>query len=296
MLKRSLFIANPCHLSAQNNQMVVTNKETGEIKQASIEDIGFLILENPQITFTVRLAELLTENNVAVVFCNSKYLPTSMLLNLEQHHLQSEMFRNQINASEPLKKQLWSQTIIAKINNQASALKLLGKEYLKLTELAKKVLSGDTTNREAQAARIYWSELFGNNFTRERNGLPPNNALNYGYAILRAGVARALVGSGLLPTLGIHHHNKYNAYCLADDIMEPYRPYVDILVYKLNNEKNIEPDLTTEIKLEILKLLTTDIVLENTTRPLMLGLSQTTASLSRCFSGEQKKLSYPTLE
>lgn len=296
MIKRSLFIANPCHLSAQNNQMIVTNKDTGEIKQASIEDIGFLILENPQITFTVRLAELLTENNVAVIFCNSKYLPTSMLLNLEQHHLQNEMFRNQINASEPLKKQLWSQTIIAKINNQASALKLLGKEYLKLNELAKKVLSGDTTNREAQAARIYWSELFGNNFTRERNGAPPNNALNYGYAILRAGVARALVGSGLLPTLGIHHHNKYNAYCLADDVMEPYRPYVDILVYKLNNEKNIEPDLTTEIKLEILKLLTTDIVLENTTRPLMLGLTQTTASLSRCFSGEQKKLSYPTLE
>ena len=296
MLKRSLFIANPCHLSAQNNQMIVTNKETGEIKQASIEDIGFLILENPQITFTVILAELLSANNVAVVFCNSKYMPVSMLLNLEQHHLQNEMFRNQINASEPLKKQLWSQTIVAKINNQASALKQLGKEYLKLHELAKKVLSGDTTNREAQAARIYWSELFGNDFTRERNGSPPNNALNYGYAILRAAVARALVGSGLLPTLGIHHHNKYNAYCLADDIMEPYRPYVDMLVYKLNSEQNIEPDLTTNIKLEILKLLTIDIILENTTRPLMLGLSQTTASLSRCFSGEQKKLSYPTLE
>lgn len=296
MLKRSLFIANPCHLSAQNNQMIVTNKETGEIKQASIEDIGFLILENPQITFTVILAELLSANNVAVVFCNSKYMPVSMLLNLEQHHLQNEMFRNQINASEPLKKQLWSQTIVAKINNQASALKQLGKEYLKLHELAKKVLSGDTTNREAQAARIYWSELFGNDFTRERNGLPPNNALNYGYAILRAAVARALVGSGLLPTLGIHHHNKYNAYCLADDIMEPYRPYVDMLVYKLNSEQNIEPDLTTNIKLEILKLLTIDIIMENTTRPLMLGLSQTTASLSRCFSGEQKKLSYPTLE
>lgn len=296
MIKRTLFFANPCHLSLQNNQMVVTNKETGEIKQAAIEDIGFVILENPQITFTVRLAELLSENNVAVVFCNSKYLPTSMLLNLEQHHLQNEIFSTQINASEPLKKQLWSQTIVAKINNQAAVLKIHGKQYLKLTELAKNVLSGDSTNREAQAARIYWSELFGNDFTRDRNGLPPNNALNYGYAILRAAVARALVGSGLLPTLGIHHHNKYNAYCLADDIMEPYRPYVDMLVLKINSEKNIETDLTTEIKLEILKLLTTDIVLEKTTRPLMLGLSQTTASLSKCFSGEQKKLSYPTIE
>ena len=295
MIKRTLFFANPCHLSLQNNQMVVTNKETGEIKQASIEDIGFVILENPQITFTVRLAELLTENNVAVVFCNSKYLPTSMLLNLEQHHLQNEIFATQINASEPLKKQLWSQTIVAKINNQAAVLKIHGKQYLKLTELAKNVLSGDSTNREAQAARIYWSELFGSDFLRDRNGLPPNNALNYGYAILRAAVARALVGSGLLPTLGIHHHNKYNAYCLADDIMEPYRPYVDLLVLKINSEKNIETDLTTEIKLEILKLLTTDIVLEKTTRPLMLGLSQTTASLSKCFSGEQKKLSFPAV-
>jgi len=296
MLKRSLFFGNPYHLSVKNKQMQITNKDSGEVKQAPIEDLGFVILENHQITLTIKLAQVLAENNVAVVFCDSKHHPSSMLLNLETHHLQNEMFSNQIKASEPLKKQLWRQTIIAKINNQAAVLKLLGKQYLKLNELAKNVISGDTTNREAQAARIYWTELLGKDFTRERYGLPPNNALNYGYAILRAAVARALVGSGLLPTLGIHHHNKYNAFCLADDIMEPYRPYVDILVYRIDKAKEIEFDLTTDIKAEILKILTRDVVFEKTKRPLMIGLSQTTVSLAKCFAGEHKKLLFPTFK
>jgi CRISPR-associated protein Cas1 len=295
MLKRTLFFSNACYLSTKNGQIVISNKESGEIKQAPIEDVGFIVLENQQITITTKLIEALNDNNVAVVFCNSKFHPTSMLLNLENHHLQNEIFRNQIQATEPLKKQLWKQTIVAKISNQANVLKILGKQYLNLVEYAKNVQSGDSTNREAQAARFYWNELFGKEFSRERVGHPPNNALNYGYAILRAAVARSLVGSGLLPTLGIHHHNKYNAFCLADDIMEPYRPYVDLLVYNLNKNHEIEFDLTTELKLEILKILTFDVEFDNTKRPLMLGLSQTTASLSKCFAGEIKKLSFPVI-
>jgi len=295
MLKRSLFFSNPYHLSVKNQQLIITDKETGEIKQAPIEDLGFVILENPQITLTIKLAQELAENNVAVVFCDSKYLPASMLLNLNVHHLQSELFSNQIQANEPLKKQLWKQTIIAKIRNQAAILKQLGKDYLKLTVMAQKVVSGDTTNREAQASRIYWHELFEGNFSRARFGTAPNNALNYGYAILRAAVARALVGSGLLPTLGIHHHNKYNAFCLADDIMEPYRPYVDWHIVNLIEEKPFEEKLSKENKANILKILTMDVVFEKTKRPLMVGISQTTASLAKCFNGEQKKIAYPEL-
>ncbi|MFH2144364.1 MAG: type II CRISPR-associated endonuclease Cas1 [Bacteroidota bacterium] len=295
MLKRSLFFSNPYYLSVKNKQLVISCRTTGETKQTPIEDLGFVILENPQITITIKVAQELADNNVAVVFCDSKHHPSSMLLNLDGHHLQSEMFSNQIKASEPLKKQLWKQTIVAKINNQAAVLKSLGKNYLKLTELAKNVASGDSTNREAQASRIYWNQLFGNEFTRDRIGIPPNNALNYGYSILRAAVARALVGSGLLPTLGIHHHNKYNAFCLADDIMEPYRPYVDLLVVKRNTLKNFEFELTTNDKAEFMQLLTTDVVFEKTKRPLMVGLSQTTASLAKCFSGNQKTLEYPEI-
>src|SRR3989339_154223 len=141
MLKRTLFFSNPCYLSSKNNQMLITNKDTGEIKQVPVEDIGFVILENYQITFTTNLIQLLSENNVAVVFCNSKFHPTAMLLNLENNHLQNEMFSNQIKATEPLKKQLWKQTIVAKIGNQANVLKILGKQYLNLLEYAKNVQS-----------------------------------------------------------------------------------------------------------------------------------------------------------
>ncbi len=295
MLKRSLFFGNPYHLSIRNKQLVITSKETSEIKTVPIEDIGFVILEHPQITITIKFAQELAENNVSVVFCDSKHHPASMLLNLNVHHLQNEMFRNQINASEPLKKQLWKQTIIAKIKNQAAVLHKLNKTYNKLEVLAKNVLSGDSTNREAQASRIYWSELFEDDFNRERFGNTPNNALNYGYALIRAAVARALVGSGLLPTLGIHHRNKYNAFCLADDIMEPYRPYVDQHIIELISEKPFEEDLTTANKADLLKILTTDVVFEKTKRPLMVGLSQTTASLAKCYCGEQKILVYPEI-
>lgn len=295
MLKRTLFFSNPYHLSVKNQQLIITNKETGEIRQAPIEDLGFVILENPQITLTIKLVQELAENNVAVVFCDSTHLPASMLLNLNVHHLQSELFGNQVRASEPLKKQLWKQTIIAKIKNQAAILKRLGKDYLKLTVMAQKVVSGDATNREAQASRIYWHELFEGNFSRARFGTAPNNALNYGYAILRAAVARSLVGSGLLPTLGIHHHNKYNAFCLADDIMEPYRPYVDLHIVTLIDKKPFDENLSKENKADILQILTTDVVFENTKRPLMVGISQTTASLAKCFSGELKKIAYPEI-
>lgn len=291
MLKRTLFFGNPCYLSVKDKQLLIEQKETGNTHKVPIEDIGFVVIESQQITLTLPLLEEFTENNVAVIFCDSTHMPNSMLLNLDGHHLQSELFRAQINASEPLKKNLWKQTIESKIYNQAILLKKIGKNSSLLTPFYSNVKSGDTDNREGAAARIYWNEMYGNHFIRDRYGPCPNNLLNYAYIILRAAVARGLTGSGLLPTLGIFHHNRYNAYCLADDIMEPYRPFADELVYNLY-AKGLR-ELTTEVKAEILKLLANDVYFEKTMRPTMVGISQTTASLARCFSGEQKKIIYP---
>ena len=163
---------------------------------------------------------------------------------------------------------------------------------------ANDVRSGDPDNLEARAAVYYWKNLFGHTsgFVREREGVAPNNLLNYGYAVLRAVVARSLVASGLLPTLGIHHHNRYNAYCLADDIMEPYRPYVDRLVYDITEQYGVDVELSKDIKAELLTIPTLDVVIAGKRSPLMIASSQTTASLYKCFSGELRKIVYPVIE
>jgi len=294
MIKRTLFISNPCHVSTKFNQLVLKNKKTGEEKQTPIEDVGFVIFEHEECTFSLQAIHHLNLNNVAAIFCNEKHLPTSMLLNLESNDIQSQLFAHQINATEPTKKKLWQQTIKYKIRNQSLLFEHLRKPNEFLKRCAENVKSGDTTNEEAKASRFYWASLFEPlEFSRDRFGLPPNNLLNYGYAILRAGVARALAGSGLLPTLGIHHHNKYNAYCLADDIMEPYRPFVDRLVHDIIHDTQDYAELTTDLKARILSVLTIDICINDSTSPLMVGLSQTTASLAECFAGERKTIKYP---
>lgn len=294
MLKRTLFFGKPSRLSVKDKQLVIGLKENDEIHKVPVEDIGYVVIENQQISFSVPLLQELMANNVAVIFCDASHMPNSMLLNLEGHHLQSEMFRFQIEASEPLKKNLWKQTVEAKIRNQSLLLHKLGKNGSLLKPFYCNVKSGDTDNREGAAAKVYWQEMFGPDFIRDRYGMCPNNLLNYAYIVLRAAVARALTGSGLLPTLGLFHHNRYNAFCLADDIMEPYRPFADEIVFQLFQEGQRE--LTTETKADILKILANDVCFENTTRPLMVGLSQTTASLSRCFTGEQKKIVYPEMK
>lgn len=297
MLKRTLFFGNPYHLNTENLQLKATCKESGEIKTVPVEDIGFIVFEHPQITFTQSVMQLLAENNTAVVFCDAKFHPSSMLLHLDTNQVQTERFKAQINASETLKKQLWQQTIIAKIQNQSKVLFKLNKNGGEaLMMKSKKVLSGDSENQEARAAKKYWSFLFGESFRRDRFGEAPNPALNYGYAILRAATARALTGSGLLATLGIHHKNKYNSFCLADDIMEPYRPYVDILVFNMQNNGCNTSTLGKKEKATLLNLLSCDVHIKNKKRPLMIALSETTASLSRCFEGKAKKIIYPILD
>jgi CRISP-associated protein Cas1 len=295
MLKKTLFFQNACHLNVRYNQLVITQKNSGEITTRPIEDLGVVLFDHPQITFTQAVLQHLASHNVAVIVCDEKHHPASCMFHLDTHQTQNENFRAQIEASEPLKKQLWQQTVKAKIRNQAKMLAYIQKDTKALTYLARQVKSGDTTNEEAKAARIYWPLVFGDDFYRRRYGLPPNHLLNYGYAILRAGIAKALMGSGLLPTLGIHHRNKYNAFCLADDIMEPYRPYVDMMVHEMWESGVCTETITTEDKKQLLGLYVVDVRISSQKRPLLDALSQTTASLSRCFQGLDKKITYPVL-
>jgi len=295
MIKRTLFFSNPYHLHSRLEQLVVDNKETGETRTVPVEDVGFVVLEHPHITFSQGIMRLLLQHNVAVVFCNEKYLPTGMLLNLDGNNLQTARFRAQLAASEPLKKNLWMQTIKQKLLNQAALLEQEGKDGEALKYKSKQVRSGDPTNEEAKGAALYWPRLLGTDFRRERFGDAPNALLNYGYAILRAGVARALTGSGLHPTLGIFHRNQYNSYCLADDIMEPYRPFVDRLVLDRLEEHGITNELEKETKAHLLGVLTMDTKIGDRQRPLMLALSETTASFAACLEGKAKRLKYGTL-
>ncbi len=288
--------------------MEITDKKSGETKTAPIEDLGFVILDNQEITFTQSVLAELAANNTAVVICNNKHLPASLMFHLDTNQIQNELFRAQVSAGEPLKKKLWQQTVKAKIQNQAALLDFAGKakdlQGLKnlegldgaaLRRIAKQVKSGDSTNEEAQASRRYWKKLFGENFIRDREGFPPNPSLNYGYAILRAAVARALCGSGLLPTLGIFHHNKYNHFCLADDIMEPYRPFVDKMVWEQKEKDADYHNLTKERKAQLLSVLAVDVKINKSKSPLLVAVSLTTASLAKCFSGEENIILYPNL-
>ena len=310
MIKKTLCFSNPAYLSLKNSQLVIRLPEveccdnlSDSFKQQSertipIEDIGIVLLDNKRITITSSVLEALIENNSALITCDSKNMPIGLLLPLCSNTTQNERFRTQIEASLPLKKQLWQQTIKQKISNQAKILSIytnadVGCMYAWVDT----VRSGDPDNLEARAAAYYWKNIFSDipNFVRGRDGEPPNNLLNYGYAILRAIVARSLVTSGLLPTLGLHHHNKYNAYCLADDIMEPYRPYVDGLVSDIMLSTNDYSELTKDMKMKLLTIPVLDTMIGGKKSPLMIATQQTTASLYKCFNGEQRRILYPDL-
>ena len=310
MIKKTLCFSNPAYLSLRNEQLVIKLPEvqqaenlTDDFKREAemtrpIEDIGVVVLDNKQITITSGAIEALLANNCAVITCDSRSMPVGLLLPLAGNTTQSERFRDQINASLPLRKQLWQQTIQQKIRNQAAVLNSCIEAETKCMQIwANEVRSGDTDNMEARAAVYYWKKLFHQipDFKREREGDFPNNLLNYGYAILRAVIARSLVASGLLPTLGIHHHNRYNAYCLADDIMEPYRPFVDRLVLDIIEQYGTNIELSKDIKAELLSIPTIDVTIASKRSPLMIAAIQTTASLYKCFSGELRKIAYPEL-
>jgi CRISPR-associated protein Cas1 len=310
MIKRTLYFGNPAYLALNNGQLIVRLPEVEKSDDFSekfkkeaqakipVEDIGVVVIDHQQVTITQGLIAALLDKNVALITCDTTHHPTGLFLPLNVNTLQSERFRSQIDSSLPLKKQLWQQTVNAKICNQAQLLKRKNIPIDNMMNWAENVRSGDPDNYEARAAAYFWKNIFPPTleFTRARDGVAPNNILNYGYAILRAIVARGLVASGLLPTLGIHHRNKYNAYCLADDIMEPYRPFVDAIVVHIVENAEDYTELSTSIKKQLLEIPVVDIHIGGERSPLMVGLQRTTASLVKCFDGSSKKIIYPELK
>ena len=299
MIKRTLFFGNPAYLSTKNDQLVVSfPDEDREKKTIPIEDLGYIVLEHPQITITTGLIRKLVDNKTAVITCNAQHLPTGFLQPLQGHSEQTERYRHQLNASIPLKKNLWQQTVIAKIENQAKHFKKIGKNALRLERYAKEVKTADHDNQEALAAAFYFQNLFDKlpEFSRNQKGIAPNGLLNYGYAILRAVTARALISSGLLPSIGIFHSNKYNAFTLADDIMEPYRPFVDHIVWEMvERGENVE-EVSKDLKAELLMIPAMDVFIDGKNSPLMNAMSRTTNSLWECFYGSSRKIKYPEFQ
>lgn len=299
MIKRTLYFGNAAYLRLKDKQLSIESiVDNLPINRAiPVEDIGIMVIDHPQITITSGLIQSLQENNVGIITCDYRHMPQSLLLPIEGNKTQQERYENQIKASEPLKKQLWQQTVIQKIKNQASALDRLALPSDYLIPLHRNVKSGDNDNCEATAAVYYWQTIFRhvNGFVRHREGPPPNNYLNYGYAILRATMARSIVCAGLLPTLGIFHKNRYNAYCLADDLMEPYRPYVDQIVHQMVAEVSITDEMAKEHKATLLKIPAIDVTIDGEKSPLMIATQRTAVSAVKCFDGEQRKLLYPEL-
>ena len=295
MIKRTLYFGNPAYLKTKNEQLVFESTEDGETKTLPIEDIGVVIIDHQQITITQALIAKLIEKNVALITCDAKHHPTGLLLNLDGNTLQSRKFQAQVEATLPLKKQLWQQTVSAKIHNQAAMLESVQVVGKNLRNWAQEVKSGDSENHEAVAAAYYWKNIFAiyTEFKRDPKGEPPNNLLNYGYAILRAVTARNLVASGLLPTLGIFHKNQYNAYCLADDIMEPYRPFVDKVIWGIVRMNGHYLELNNAMKKDLLGIPAMDVIINGEKSPLMVAVQKTTASLAKCFEGKTRKILYP---
>lgn len=295
MIKRTIYISNPAHLKLKNQQLLV-QEPLGDIKgSVPIEDMAILMLDHYQITFSTQLLTFLQGKGVAVITCDAHHLPFGITLPLYGHSEHSERVKYQLEASEPLKKQLWKQTTIQKIKNQQAVLQLFAKPAAGMDAYWQATQSGDATNTEGKAAQFYWKHLFPD-FTRERFGSSENSLLNFGYAVLRSMVARALVSTGLLPVLGIFHRNKYNPYCLADDIMEPYRPFVDKMVVNYLENHPCPETLNKEVKAYLLGIATQDVWIDGSQRPLMVALTTTTASLHKCYTGELRSIKYPVLD
>lgn len=298
MIKRTIVIERPARLSFATDQLVVSmdaDDGTRQERTVPIEDMAVLVIETPQATLTNALLAELVSRQVAVVTCNDRHMPVGLFMPLEGNTLQSARFQMQMDVSLPLKKQVWSQLIKMKLINQAQVLQRSGRDADALLHWSKEVRSGDPDNLEARGAAHYWPRLFDDvNFRRTRDGQPPNHLLNYGYAIVRAAVARALVASGLMPTYGVHHRNQYNAYCLADDVMEPYRPFVDDIVLSEGGRLGYPEELTRDWKGTLLQVLSTDVYIQQERSPLLVAVSKTSSSLVKVYEGSQKRVDLPT--
>jgi len=296
MIKRVIEISQAgSYLSISLGQLII-RQDKKEVGRIPCEDIGVLLVDHSGVVYTHSVFTELLRHGAAVVLCGSNHHPTGMFLPVESNTTQSERFRYQINAKEPLKKRLWQQVVKAKIAHQAKLVKDDTVTYKALKCLERRVRSGDPDNVEAQASKRFWhSYIQDGSFRRDINGAFPNNLLNYGYMVMRAAVARALCSAGLLPTLGIHHRNRYNAYCLADDMIEPFRGFVEAKVRDICDSGGKTDELNQATKAAILEVLSESVNTGGFNGPLMVGLHRTMASLQRCFAGEQKKLELPIL-
>ena len=296
MITRSIYIGNPAYLKLKDEQMCILDPSTKDLKgKVPVEDLGLLMLDHFQITISHQLIQKMMGNNVVVISCDAHHLPHGIMLPMYGHTEHSDRIKDQLEASEPLKKQLWKQTVECKIENQKEVLKRLGNFYEPMAEYQRNVKSGDITNMEGIAAQHYWKHLISLDFLRARFGDSPNQFFNFGYSVLRSIVARAIVETGMLPVLGIFHKNKYNPYCLADDLMEPFRPFVDLLVMQWLKEKPETEELDKEFKAHMLKIATVDVGIDGKTRPLLIAVKMVASSLYKCYTGEKRLISYPEL-
>ncbi|MGB7210065.1 MAG: type II CRISPR-associated endonuclease Cas1 [Pyrinomonadaceae bacterium] len=302
MIKRTVEIStHGCYVHTKHEQLVI-EKDGFKIGSVPIEDLGVLILDSPQILITSALMGFLAEQNVAVIFTDSKHLPSSLTVPFSVNSIQTKVLNNQIETSLPTKKRLWSNVISAKILNQSKSLEICGKDGTALREISKNVPSGDPKNLEAYAAKLYWKKLFGDDFRRDREAVDENMFLNYGYAIVRAATARAIVGTGLHPGLGINHKNQYNPFPLADDLVEPLRPFVDVRVFSIIREMMPDADgsdseisLSRDVKKDILSLLAEDCIFDGRKSPLLVALGNYVATVKQVMMGEADKPLIPTL-
>ncbi len=292
MIKRIVEISNPSFLSVKNKQLLI--EQDSEVKgQVPVEDLGVLILSNPAITVTLQALMACWQNNTIVVGCDERFMPGAMLIPLDGHSLQAKTLQHQIDATEPVKKRLWAEIVRAKIREQVKVLKSVNRDASGISHYPSKVKSGDPENIEAQAARIYWLRLFGDGFRRDRDDPGVNALLNYGYAVMRSAVARAVIGAGLTPALGIHHRNQYNGFALVDDLIEPLRPLIDVKVHELVALNTAEPQLDPPTKRELISVLGWNINLNGRSWPLLVALTHYAASVRDVLAGEAKDVAIP---
>jgi CRISPR-associated protein Cas1 len=294
MIKRIIDISEPAYLHITNSQLLIDKNEK-TIASIPIEDLAIVVLENSQIVITQALIIACQKSNVALIFCDEKHLPYSLLLPIsEGNTLHNKILRQQVEMGKPAKKRLWKQIVNHKINHQIKTLEKAGKSIVQLQRLNTKVKAGDPENIEAQAAKKYWGLLFGNEFRRNINEPGINGLLNYGYAIMRAMIARAIVGGGLHPALGVFHQNQYNGLCLADDLMEPLRPWVDWLVYNFATRSEVSKlEVNSETKQLLLGLPACKVNYEKRKMPLMNACHYMVADFKRAIENHRYKISYP---
>ena len=296
MVDRVIDLSEESAKLSVRNFLLHIKRDEKETVTIPLAEIAVIVVSHPMVTYTQSVLSGLCISGGAFITCDEKHLPVGILLPIAANYVQTERFAQQAKASEPTKKKLWQQVTKAKVKAQGKLLDELHKDDAGLLELAKKVLSGDTSNIEAQASQRYWKNIFNNpKFRRERFAKDQNRFLNYGYTVLRAIVARGICAAGLHPSLGIHHHNKYDAFCLASDLMEPFRALVDKSVVKIANEFGDDAPMDKEVKGALLSTFLQRFELDGESRTLFDIAFKTASSLAQVYAGEKKKLVLPEI-